>query len=95
MRTRSDVVLGLPGLEGAGGGGASCIHVFMHSCMAMVPWYHAVHVTHACRLSEIMYKITAVKFLEPSEGEDQIRAHCEGVRAELAEKIRSLEEEFR
>ena len=42
-----------------------------------------------------MYKITAVKFLEPSEGEDQIRAHCEGVRAELAEKIRSLEEEFR
>lgn len=42
-----------------------------------------------------MYKITAVKFLEPSDGEDAIRGHCEGVRTELAEKIRSLEEEFR
>jgi hypothetical protein len=42
-----------------------------------------------------MYKITSIKFMEPSEGEEKIKAHCQGVRNELAEKIRSLEEEFR
>lgn len=42
-----------------------------------------------------MYKITSIKFLEPSEGEATIKAHCEEVRNELADKVRSLEEEFR
>lgn len=48
-----------------------------------------------CRLSDIMYKITSIKFLEPSEGKEAIVDHCEKVRSELADSIRSLEEEFR
>jgi hypothetical protein len=48
-----------------------------------------------CRLGSLMYKITSLKFMEPSDGEEKIREECAAIRAELADKIRALEEEMR
>jgi hypothetical protein len=49
----------------------------------------------ACRLGAVLHKISSLKFLEPSVGEEVIKEHCQNVRQELTDAIRSLEEEFR
>jgi V-type H+-transporting ATPase subunit A len=48
-----------------------------------------------CRMSDILYELTSMKFQEPSDGEQAIRAHMEAVRTKLTERFRALEEEFR
>ncbi|KAK9834737.1 hypothetical protein WJX74_008831 [Apatococcus lobatus] len=47
------------------------------------------------RLGDLMYKITAQKFEEPSEGEEAIRGKLRNIYDEIHEKFRSLEEEYR
>lgn len=48
-----------------------------------------------CRMGDLLYKLTSLKFQEPSQGEEIIKDHCENVRMELADRFRALEEEFR
>lgn len=43
----------------------------------------------------MLYKLTSMKFQEPDDGEDKVKAHMDGVRQELTERFRALEEEFR
>lgn len=49
----------------------------------------------ACRMADVLYKLTSMKFQEPDEGEDAVKAHMTAVRTELTERFRALEEEFR
>lgn len=43
----------------------------------------------------MLYKLTSLKFQDPSDGEVSVRAHMKAVEDELTERFRSLEEEFR
>lgn len=56
---------------------------------------NAVKAWHGCRMSDLLYKLTSLKFQEPSQGEEIIKDHCDNVRMELADRFRALEEEFR
>lgn len=60
---------------------------------------HAFHnwcdVVAACRMGDLLYKLTSMKFQEPDEGEEKVKQHMETVRSELTDRFRSLEEEFR
>eukprot|EP00892_Ulva_mutabilis_P008065 jgi/Ulvmu1/5630/UM023_0170.1 len=47
------------------------------------------------RMNDLLYKLTSLKFQEPSQGEEIIKDHCENVRMELADRFRAMEEEFR
>jgi V-type H+-transporting ATPase subunit A len=46
-------------------------------------------------MSDVLYKLTSMKFQEPDDGEESVKEHMAGVRKELTERFRSLEEEFR
>jgi V-type H+-transporting ATPase subunit A len=48
-----------------------------------------------CRMSDLLYKLTSMKFQEPSEGEEAMKGHMAALRDELTERFRALEEEFR
>lgn len=49
----------------------------------------------ACRMSDLLYELTSMKFQEPGDGEESVKAHMGALRQKLTERFRSLEEEFR
>ena len=48
-----------------------------------------------CRMSDLMYKITSLKFQDPTDGEEALKSHFGIVDNEITERFRALEEEFR
>jgi hypothetical protein len=48
-----------------------------------------------CRMSDLLYDLTSMKFQEPGDGEQAIRAHMAALRTKLTDRFRALEEEFR
>uniref|UniRef100_A0A7S3RAF0 H(+)-transporting two-sector ATPase n=1 Tax=Dunaliella tertiolecta TaxID=3047 RepID=A0A7S3RAF0_DUNTE len=47
------------------------------------------------RLGDVMYKITAQKFEDPADGEDQVTRKLLAIGEEMADRFKQLEEEFR
>ncbi|KAF5833380.1 vacuolar-type H+-ATPase subunit A [Dunaliella salina] len=47
------------------------------------------------RLGDVMYKITAQKFEDPADGEDQVTRKLLAIGEEIADRFKQLEEEFR
>lgn len=47
------------------------------------------------RMNQMMYKLSSMKFEEPSEGEAVLRAKFKALRTEMDEGFSVLEEEFR
>jgi len=46
-------------------------------------------------MGDMLYKITSLKFQDPADGEEALKAHFAAVENELTERFRALEEEFR
>lgn len=46
-------------------------------------------------MSDLLYELTSMKFQEPADGEEAMKAHMGALRQKLTERFRSLEEEFR
>jgi V-type H+-transporting ATPase subunit A len=47
------------------------------------------------RLADLLHKLSAQKFDDPADGEAALRARAAALGAELRERFRALEEEFR
>ena len=47
------------------------------------------------RMSELMYRIASMKFEDPNDGEDAIRARFSELEQDIVSAFRALEDEFR